>query len=267
MKIICAAVLCLMLTGPVAWAKETFAKYPVFFVKKHVVPMQDTELHKTRQKALAAIRLRDMEKLGGMFADQVVIFQAKLDPAGVEEDKFVEVEKVPGKNVARAIGELKNPAGEISAAGLVRSGMFVLAHIFRADDFGHFEKLGGRVCNRAVGIADVRTFAKAAEVTKSRLAEWRVARKDMAPDGIAGETDSYDQPLSAGQMVWMMPDAHPDGAWTHIVDPETGKPLSYRHKPPYNVRAPFFAPYVSEHVCFDKQNGTWKIVAIAVRVP
>jgi hypothetical protein len=266
MKKVCVVALCLMLTGVGVRAKETFAKYPVFFVQQHVVLIKEKALLDARQTALMAARLRDMAKLEQVLADKITVLKGKIDPSGVENDKFVKVDEVRASKLVRLIGELKTTGDKASDSELGRAGWFALVHVMRNNEFSKFEKLSGQVCNRGVGLARAGEFARAAKMTKSRLSDWLVAKTDMAPDGVAGETDSYDQPLSAGQMVWRMPDAHPDAAWTHVVDPATGKPLSYRHKPPYNVRSPYFSPYIGEHICFGKRGGKWKITAIALRI-
>jgi hypothetical protein len=65
------------------------------------------------------------------------------------------------------------------------------------------------------------------------------------------------------QLVPESPEQKRAGGWLGVLAPEGGT-VFFRTF--YGDDASHFASYLNDHVCFERQDGTWKITGIAVRL-
>ncbi|HFC04592.1 MAG TPA: hypothetical protein ENJ55_02705, partial [Rhizobiales bacterium] len=234
--------------------------YEEFYVKTARTAPVAPAVVDLRKGAFEAARRRDLAALRATFADKVTIYAAKADPSDMEADKFRIVKTVARDKVVMAIAQQGVSGGEVSKAQLARSGLFAIIRLLRDPHIGVNSKMAGAVCNRPVGMPDVAAFRAARAVTKSRIADWLVARQEMGPTDIADAPGQYPSKIFQDQMVLETNETHGNRQWISIAAPDGGKSLFYHAATSYDI-APFFARYVAEHVCFGKVNGSWKITA------
>ncbi len=240
-------------------------EYSEFYVEAAKPVAVDPAVNVLRKTAFDAARRGGLAILQSAFADKVTIYAANIDPSNMENDKFKLVEKVAREKVVARIAEQVVTADEVSKKQLMRSGLFAVAGLLRDPEIGANGKMDGMICNRPVNLPNPKEFKAARTATKSRLAEWVVAKQDMGPSDIAGAPGQYPTKFYKDQMVLQTNETHGDNRWTSIAALNGGDSLFYQHPQSFSI-APFFARYVAQHVCFGKENGRWKITAIALRV-
>ncbi len=252
----------LLIFSDVAFA----AGYSEIYVAAAPKEKVDVAVETLRNEAFAAARNGDIEKFQAMFAAQVAIYSASSDPGNLSEDEFKLVEKVARDMVFAKIAAQVVDAKKVTEKQLMRSGFFAAARLLRGPEIGFNGKMNGAVCNRPVNKPKPEEFAAALEATKSRIADWVVAKRDMGPSDVADAPGQYPTTIYKDQMVLVTKETHGDKRWTSIAALDGGKSLFYENPQSYSI-APYFARYVTQHVCFGKEDGVWKITAIAFRNP
>ena len=240
------------------------AGYNEFYVKAARSDQVDNKVGALRQSAFEAARRADIAKLHSIFGMQVSIYRASADPDDMAADKFQLTDKVAGVDLIARIAAQVVAVDKVSKQQLQRSGLFALAALLRDPDVGFNGKMDGAVCNRPVNKPEPEKLNKALADTKSRLAAWVVTKQDMGPTNVAEAPGQYPTKFYKDQMVLQTLETHSDKRWISIAALDGGESLFYQRPDSFSI-APFFAKYVAEHVCFGKENGEWKITAIALR--
>ncbi len=256
----------LLAAFPVFGGAAFAAGYAEIYVAAAAKEKIDAAVLLLRKDAFAAARNGDIEKFQAMFSASVSIYSASSDPGDQSEDDFKLVENVTRDTVLAKIATQVVDAKKISEKQLMRSGFFAAARLLRDPEIGFNGKMNGAICNRPVNKPKPEEFAAAVEATKSRIADWVVAKRDMGPSDVADAPGQYPTTIYKDQMVLVTKETHSDKRWISIAALDGGKSMFYKNPQSYSI-APYFARYVAQHVCFGKEDGVWKITAIAFRNP
>ena len=201
----------------------------------------------------------DPEAMFPLLADGVELFIGRLRTPFRED--FIFIGRQPARTALEIIGRLsRDEDGSDPVIVQQRYGMHVLGRLALEPTVGHSPWLDGRICTASYGKLEWSTWSslwhKLEFFDKS---EWRIAtivRSDH------GELAMPDWPRRY-QMVPVSPEQKRSGGSIGVISP-VGDTVFFTAD--YDPTAGHFAPYLNDHLCFERQDDKWKISAVAIRL-
>ncbi len=200
----------------------------------------------------------DPEAMLPLLADRIELFVGQGRRSIWEE--FVSIGTQPASEALGIVGRLSRGSDSAEAIVQQRYGMHVLASLAMEPTVGSTPWLGGRICTASYGRIDWPVWASLWEKIRFyEREEWRIAVIARPSDG---EIAPPDWPKKF-QMVPVSRSQKRSGGSIGIVEPQ-GETVFFEAW--FRPQEGHFAPYLNSHVCFEKQEGDWKISAVAIRL-
>jgi len=139
--------------------------------------------------------------------------------------------------------------------------MHALAGLAEEPTVGRTPWLAGRICTASYGRISWPDWVELdGKLRFLDLDEWRIASvivREGAEGLLPGDWPKH------YQMVPVSPAQKRSGGSLGIIAPDGGV-VFFRTF--YGPDPSYFAPYLNSHLCFEKQDGAWKVSAIAMRL-
>jgi len=193
-----------------------------------------------------------------LLADEVELFIGQGDRPFREE--FVFIGRQPADVALEIVGRLSRGSDSADPVVQQRYGMHVLANLANEPTVGRSPWLDGRICTASYGKLEWPAWSSLWE--KLRMIDkrdWMIATV-VRPDH--GEVAPPDWP-KRHQIVPASPEQKRSAGSLGIIAPEGGTIFFTANLDPNEG---YFAPYLNNHLCFEQQDGQWKISAIAMRL-
>ena len=200
----------------------------------------------------------DPEAMLPLLADEVELFIGQGDRAYRED--FVYIGRQPARAALEIVGRLSRGSDSADPVVQQRYGMHVLANLANEPTVGRSTWLDGRICTASYGRLEWPAWSSLRE--KVRMIDrndWLIATI-VRPDH--GEVAPPDWPKRY-QIVPASPQQKRSAGSLGIVTPEGGAVFFTADFDPDDG---YFAPYLNNHLCFERQDGEWKISAVAIRL-
>ncbi len=201
----------------------------------------------------------DPDAMLPFLADEVEFLVAQGE--GGFKEEFVSLGLHPAARALEMAGRLSK--GSDSRDPLVQSryGMHALAGLAEEPTVGRTPWLAGRICTASYGRISWPDWVELdGKLRFLDLDEWRIASvivREGAEGLLPGDWPKH------YQMVPVSPAQKRSGGSLGIIAPDGGV-VFFRTF--YGPDPSYFAPYLNSHLCFEKQDGAWKVSAIAMRL-
>jgi len=200
----------------------------------------------------------DPEAMLPLLADEVELFVG-VKRASLQED-FSFVGRQPKREALGIVGGLIREPGSPDPTVRMRYGMHVLARLGAEPTVGASAWLGGRICTSAYGKLDPSDWRSLREKMPTfQRDDWRIA---VVINPEAGDIFVEGWPKRY-QMVPVSDRQKRSGGSIGIVSPD-GATIFFEDW--FDPAEGHFAPYLNDHLCFRKEDGEWKISAVAIRL-
>ncbi len=194
-----------------------------------------------------------------LLADEVELFVGQRRRPYRQE--FISIGRQPAAQALEIVGRLSRSGDTDDALVQQRYGMHVLARLALEPTVGATPWLDGRVCTASYGRLEWPAWsALRQKLNRFDRDDWRIAVVTRRNDGdgllVPGWPKRY-------QLVPVSPSQKRSGGSIGIVSPAGGTVF---FDAMYDPREGHFAPYLNDHLCFEKRDGGWKISAVALRL-
>ncbi len=198
----------------------------------------------------------DPAPLAAMMAADVEVFVGQGEDA--RDQDFVSLGRHGPYAALELVGRLSRNSDSADPLVQQRQGMRDVATILSDPTIGKTPWLGDRLCTAAYGRVSFPDWRALRGDGRLSDLDWVVAvdvGRD-APDANAAWPKRF-------QLVPVSPEQKAAGGWIGIIAP--GGWTAFFRNGPFEG-AGRFAPYLNNHVCFEKLGGVWKITALARRL-
>ncbi len=201
----------------------------------------------------------DPEAMLPFLADEVEFFVAQAE--GGFNEEFVSLGLHPAARALEMAGRLSKGSDSPDPVVQSRYGMRALAGLAAEPAVGRTPWLEGRICTASYGKISWPDWVELdGKLRFLDLDEWRIASV-IVREGIDGLVP-VDWPKRY-QMVPVSPEQKRSGGTLGIIPPYGGVVFFRAY---FGRDASYFASYLNSHLCFEKQDGAWKVSAIAMRL-
>jgi len=201
----------------------------------------------------------DPDAMLPFLAGEVEFFVAQGEDVSREE--FVSLGFHPARRALEMAGRLAHRADGADPVVQQRYGMHALADLAAEPAVGRTPWLAGRICTASYGrVSWPDWVALDGTLRLMERSEWRIASV-IVREGAEGLL-SDDWPKRY-QMVPVSPEQKRSGGTLGIVTPHGGTVF---FRTGFGPDPSYFASYLNSHLCFEHQDGAWKITAIAMRL-
>lgn len=184
-----------------------------------------------------------------------ILTGSRLDPAAAAFSHRVDL---PAPEALALLGRATDPSvAAASPERQLRAGLVSLHYLLRDTFVGPCNWLAGMIASEPWGRLDAAVFADLLRNTGTTADEWAVARQDHI-EGLLPGTKPF-----RGQLLRVDHDAPLPRSccWVHVVIP-SGVGVNVRT----GLGSSALAPYLRDHVGFERENGVWRIAALALRI-
>ncbi len=184
-----------------------------------------------------------------------ILTGSRLDPASAAFSQPVDL---PASEALALLGRATDPSVAIAPPERqLRAGLVTLHYLLSDTFVGPCEWLAGMIASEPWGRLDAAVFADLLRSTRTTADEWVVARQDHI-EGLLPGTKPF-----RGQLLRVDHDAPLPRSccWVHVIMP-SGEGVNVRT----GLGSSALAPYLRDHVGFERENGVWRIAALALRI-
>ena len=158
-------------------------------------------------------------------------------------------------------GRLSEGSDSADPVVQTRYGMRALADLAAEPTVGRTPWLGGRICTASYGKISWPDWVELdGKLRFMDRGDWRIASvivRESAEGLLPGDWPKR------FQMVPVSPEQKRSGGTIGIITPAGGVVFFRAY---FGRDASYFASYLNSHLCFEKQDGAWKVSAIAMRL-
>ena len=201
----------------------------------------------------------DPEPMTKLLADEVELFVGRRRTPFQEE--FMFIGKQPAAVALEIVGRLSRGAdGANPPVVQQRYGMHFLGGLAREPTVGRSPWLDGRICTASYGRLEWPVWSSLwSKLRFFDKEDWRIA---VVTNPARGELPLPGWPKRY-QVVPVSPEQKRSAGTIGIVAPE-GDTIFFEAW--FEPREGYFATYLNDHLCFEKQGNEWKVSAVAIRL-
>lgn len=240
--------------------------YPEIIVSTDDGYSSDSALAALRAAAVNAGEARDGADLYGLYdprpmmrlmSDRVEVWVAQGTRAYRQD--FVSLGLHSPETAMEIAGRLSYPGESVEPVVWRRHAMHAIAAMIADPVVGPTPWLEGRICTASYGKVSWPDWMALSTNLKWGGTDWVIAVDVKAERGLRVDP-GWPRRF---QLVPVSPEQKRAGGWLGVLSPG-GARVFFRTFP--GDDASYFASYLNNHVCFEMQNGAWKISGIAIRL-
>lgn len=200
----------------------------------------------------------DSDAMLPLLADEVELFIGQGDRSYRED--FVFIGRQPAREALEIVGRLSRGSDSTDPVVQQRYGMGVLGNLAMEPTVGRSPWLGGRICTASYGRLEWPAWSSLWQRLRMiDKRDWMIAtlvRPDHGEFAPLGWPKRY-------QIVPVAPEQKRSAGSLGVIAPEGG---TIFFADGFDPDEGHFAPYLNNHLCFERQDGRWKISAVAMRL-
>ncbi|MER2535849.1 MAG: hypothetical protein ABTQ31_11885 [Rhizobiaceae bacterium] len=267
-----AAVLLALLTGGATARADNEppqALYPEILVATDDSYSSDMDLAafrlKGRETAEAKIRtergwLDDPRPMLDLMAEAVEVLVAQ-GKRSYDQD-FVSLGLHAPETAMEMVGRLAYPREGGDAMVKRRYAMRAIGRMLADPVVGSTPWLDGRICTASYGKVSWPDWMALSKRLPYGETEWVIAVETEFDKDDLWQAGDRQWPKRF-QLVPVSPEQKAAAGWLGVLSPEDGR---FFFRTGFDDGPSYFAPYLNDHVCFEKREGGWRIAAVAVRL-